>query len=216
MDVFETITAHHKAMGLPMYAVTAAAAARAGAPVLLILHWHGFRRATPLRLADATPPARAVPGSALQIDAPWESPAALDQAMIEAAWQLGAWDVERVVRPAWRRLGAPAAEALACRRAFGDYPDAGPGEETVIAQAPDRDAMIELAARKGYIRWMFRPRKSGLWAQLDDQDDTLDAAGGRPLPCPVAPQPWNGRDSGRAVYRLGRVARLIVPAPRPA
>jgi hypothetical protein len=211
MDLYETITAHHDAMRLPMYAVTVATAARVDSPVLLILHWHGFRRETPLRVQGVMPPARPVPGSALQIDEHWHSLADLEQSMLEAAWQLGAWDVERVIRPAWRRLGAPAGEALACRRAFGDYPDAEPGSETVLAAAPDRDAMIDAAARRGYIRWMFRPRRAGVWAQLDDDDSTLDVAGGRRLPCPVSPRPWRGEENSRTVYRLGRAAHLIFP-----
>ncbi len=109
---------------------------------------------------------------------------------------------------AWR----PAGEALACRRAFGDYPDADNEQETVIAEAPDREAMMEMAARRGHIRWMFRPRKAGLWAQLDDEDSTVvDDGGGRPLPCPVAPRPWIGGRGSRFVYRLGHVDHLIVP-----
>lgn len=212
MDIFETITAHQEAMRLPLYAVTVTAAARVDTPVLLILHWHGFRRETPLRLAGGEqPPARPVAGSALQIDDHWDSVAALDQAMLDAAWRLGAWDVERETRPPWWRLGAPAGEALACRRAFGEYPDADPGEETVIAEAPDRPAMMEMAARRGYIRWLFRPRKAGLWAELNDEDSTVDEAGGRQPPCPVAPRPWTGADRSRTVYRLGHADRLILP-----
>jgi hypothetical protein len=211
MDLFETITAHQGAMRLPLYAVTMTAAARVDTPFFLMLHWHGFRRETPVRVPGVAVPARPVAGSAVQIDDHWDSVAALDQAMLEAAWRMGAWEVERATHRPWWRLGAPAGEALACHRAFGDYPDAEDGPETVIADTPDRRAMMDMAARRGYIRWMFRPRKAGLWAQLDDEDSTVDASGGRALPCPVAPRPWDGGLGSRFVYRLGQVQRLIVP-----
>lgn len=211
MDLLDTITAHHEAMRLPLYAVTAATAARADTPVLLVLHWHGFRRETPVRLPGVSMPPRPVAGSAIRIDEPWDSIAAMDRAMLDAAWQLGAWDVERVTHRPWRRLGAPASEALACRRAFGDYPDAGPGSETLVDGGADREQLIELAARRGYIRWMFRPRKAGLWAQLDEEDSTVDAGGGRELPCPVAPRACDPARATRFVYRLGFVKRIILP-----
>jgi hypothetical protein len=209
MELLETIQSHHGAMRLPLYAVTVTVPARAHTPVLLILHWHGFRRETAVRVPGVDLPPHAVPGSAVQIDEDWDTVATLDQAMLDAAWQLGAWDVERETRPPWWRLGAPASEALACRRAFGDYPDAG-GEETVVAHAPDREDMLRMAANRGYIRWMFRPRKGGVWADIDDEDSTVDLAGGRSLPCPVAPQPCVAGRSGRTVYRLGRVDHLIL------
>ncbi|ANN68683.1 diguanylate cyclase [Bordetella bronchialis] len=211
MELFETIKAHHDAMRLPLYAVTVTAAARVDTPVLLMLHWHGFRRETPVHVPGVPMPPRPVPGSALQIDAHWDSMATVDQAMLDAAWRFGAWDVERVTHRPWRRLGAPAAEALACRRAFGDYPDAEDGIETLVADLPDRPALMEMAARRGYVRWMFRPRKAGVWSQLGDEDSTVDEGGGRPPPCPVRPRPWMEARDQRFVYRLGRVDRLILP-----
>jgi hypothetical protein len=45
----------------------------------------------------------------------------------------------------------------------------------------------------------------------DDGDDTLDESGGRPLPCPVMPQPLHGDDAARrTVYRLGRAGRILL------
>jgi len=208
MNIFETISGQARAMGVPLYAVTATAAARVGTPVLLILHWHGFLRETALSLPGASPPPRPVPGSALQLDGRWASFPDLEAALLDAAWRLGAWDVERVMRRPWWRLGAPAGEALACRRAFGDYPDAPAGEEPVLLEAPDRDEMMALAARKGYVRWLFRPRLGGLWGQLGEEDATLDRGDGRAPPCPVPPRGFT-RAPSRQVYRLGRAARLI-------
>ncbi|QIE29396.1 hypothetical protein SBC1_72230 (plasmid) [Caballeronia sp. SBC1] len=46
----------------PLYAVTVTAAARVSTQVLLMLYWHGFRLATPLRILSVEIPAHAVPG----------------------------------------------------------------------------------------------------------------------------------------------------------
>lgn len=210
MNVFETIAAQAAAMKLPIYAVTAATVPRRDAPILLIIHWHGFARETPLRLDDLPLPPRSVAGSALQIDAPREGIESAEQALLDAAWQLGAWDLERVVKRPWWRLGAPASEALAGHRAFGDYPDADSADPGVVMGAPDRDELMRAAAHRGYVRWLFRPRKSGLWQWVEDEDSTLDGTGGREPPCPVLPYPLEAGRAGRAVYRLGRVDRLII------
>jgi hypothetical protein len=211
MKIFETITEQARAMHLPLFAVTMAAAARVDTPVLLMMHWHGFQRATPLTLPGIQFLPRALPGSALQLNQRWDCFEMLDSAMLEAAWQLGAWDVERLVQRPCSRLGADASEALACRRAFAVYPDVESSEEAVVMEAPDRDELLDLAARKGYIRWMFRPRKGGIWETLNDEDSTVAPEGGRALPCPVGPQPYDAKRPGRMVYRLGRVERIIVP-----
>jgi len=211
MHIFQTISDHAGAMRAPLYAVTATVAARVDTPVLLILHWHGFRRGTPVAVPGTVIPMRPLPGSALQLNARWRSFDELDRAVLDAAWQLGAWEVERLGRRPWWRLGAPASEALAAHRAFGDYPDREPGQEDPVMEAPDRGEMLRLAARKGYVRWLFRPRKGGLWQELEGDDGTLDAGGGRTLPCPVPSQPYVGGRSSRTVYRLGRADRLIFP-----
>ena len=210
MNVFETISAHAAAMKLPIYAITATTVPRRDIPVILIIHWHGFRRETPLKLAGVPVPLRAVAGSALQIEARGEGIAAIEQSLLDAAWQLGAWDLERLVRRPWWRLGASASEALAGHRAFGDYPDVDAAEPGVVMEAPDRDELLRMAAYRGYVRWLFRPRKGGLWQQVDDEDSTLDSGGGRALPCPVMPYPLETGRGGRAVYRLGRVDHIIL------
>lgn len=208
MNVFETISAHAAAMKLPIYAVTATTVPKRDTPVLLIIHWHGFGRETPLKLEGVPLPLRAVAGSGLQLEVQGEGISAIEQALLDAAWQLGAWDLERLVSRPWWRLGASASEALAGHRAFGDYPNAT--EPGVIMEAPDRDGMLRMAAHKGYVRWLFRPRKGGLWQLTGDEDSTLDSAGGRALPCPVVPYPFEAGKDGRAVYRLGRVDRIIL------
>jgi len=208
MNVFETISAHAAAMRLPIYAVTATTVPRRDSPILLIIHWHGFGRETPLKLKDLSVRPRAVAGSALQIEVSGEDIETIEQSLLDAAWQLGAWDLERLVSRPWWRLGASAGEALAGHRAFGDYPDAS--EPALVMEAPDRDGLLRMAAHTGYVRWLFRPRKGGLWQQVEDEDSTLDGGGGRALPCPVRPYPLETGHGGRAVYRMGRVNRIIL------
>ncbi len=215
MDIYETLSAQMDAMKVPLYAVTVTAVDKLDTPALLMMHWHGFRRATPIRIPGVEVPRRPLPGSATQIDANWETFAGLDRALLEVAWQLGAWDLERIEYRAWWRLGAPAGEALAGRRAFGDFPDSADAGQHLIADAPDREALMNLAAHKGYLRWLFRPRKGGVWAAIDDPDDTVDASGGRALPCPVPPKPRRGQGSMPTLYRLGSLARILVPNEKP-
>jgi hypothetical protein len=215
MNILETVADQSDAMRLPLYAVTVTAVAREEAPALLSLHWHGFFRQTPLRLPGLELPARPVPQSMAQFDLPQgvlDAFDALEQSLLEAAWQLGAWDVERLERPAWWRLGAPATEVNDGRRAFGYYEDDEIDSAHVMADAPDREELMRLAAHRGYLRWLFRPRKRGIWGEVqDDGDDTLDESGGRALPCPVMPQPLHGDHAARrTVYRLGRADRILL------
>jgi len=209
MEILQTIQSHATAMRLPLYAVTLSAAAKPDTPLMLILHWHGFRRQSPLRLPGVALPSRPVAGSALQIDEAWTAMESLDQAMLDAAWRLGAWDLERVNHRPWWRLNAPQGETLACRRAFGDYPD-NAGEQHLLVQAPDQAAMLELAASRGYVRWLFRPRSAGVWSEMDADDATLEPDGRRSARCPVLPMPYNRHRAGRSVYRLGRGAGIKI------
>lgn len=213
MDLFDRLEEHVGDVGLPLFAVTVTAAAQINTPLIAILHWHGFRRATPLVLPGVEIPARPVPGTALQIDAPWQSVETVDVMLLDAAWQFGAWEVERIERRGCSVIGAGAAEALACRQAFGDYGSDMPPDDALIDGANDRGDLMRLAARHGYLRWLFRPVKGGVWRALDEPDDTLDAHGGRQPPCPVEPQPRSarGRTHGRTVYRLGSVHRILLP-----
>ncbi|MEM5405494.1 MULTISPECIES: diguanylate cyclase [Paraburkholderia] len=213
MDLFDRLQEQAESVRLPLFAVTVSAAAQVNTPLVAILHWHGFRRATPLMLPGVEIPARPVPCTAIQIEAPWQSVEAVDAMLLDAAWQFGAWEVERIERRGCNTIGAGAAEALACRQAFGDYGSDIPPDEALIDGANDRDGLMRLAARRGYVRWLFRPVKSGVWRALDETDDTLDADGSRPPPCPVEPQPCSARKRalGRTVYRLGTVRRILLP-----
>lgn len=209
MDLFRTVKAQIEAMRLPLVAVTLTALPRSHTPALLILHWHGFRE----EAAPITPGQernlRPVPSSALQLNEDWRDLIQLDSDMLDAAWQLGAWELDREERRACTTIGAPEREALECRQAFGDNPLQPGNEEHLVAEAPDRADMLRLGACVGYVRWQFRPVHGGVWQQTAD-DDTLDAQGGRRLPCPVPPREPVGTRVARTRYRLGSKNGLVI------
>jgi hypothetical protein len=209
MDVFEKISAQIASVGLPLYAVTATAVPRVDTPVLLLLHWHGFRRELSLPMTDRRAGLRAVPGSALQLNERWSALESIDAAILDAGWRLGAWDVERAEARPCRHVCANPQEALACRQAFGEHPLDGDKEMHLLAEAPDRAELMRLGAAIGYVRWQFRPTRGGLWGATAD-DDTLAADGSRPPPCPVLPEALRGGGKAPVSYRLGRSARLVL------
>lgn len=211
MQVFDRVAEQVQAMGLPVVAVSLTAVPRVNTPVLLMLHWHGFARRQNSRLAAAVPadPVVCVPGSALQLNDHWLALEHLDDAMLQAAWQLGAWDLVREEHRGCNTAGAPEQEALECRQAFAEHPFDGPSEDFMVAQAPDRADLMQLAAHVGYVRWQFRPVKNGLWPQTDG-DDTLLADGGRAAHCPVPARPAVGPRVSRTRYQLGHSARIVL------
>jgi len=203
MHIFDIVSTHMAAVGLPLYAVSATRVNLRDTPTLLFLHWHGFRRATPLQLPGVELPPRAVPSSALQFDGP-----DAEQEVLDAAWRLGAWNVERMQRRACSDVSAPAHEAFDCRLAFGDNAADYPDETVLGADAPLRHELMQLAARKGYARWLFQPTKGGIWSGIGPADDSLDADGGRQSDCPVRPAPAG--PAARIVYQMGRIDRLLL------
>ena len=207
MDILGIVSAQIQAVRLPLFAVTVTAVPRADTPVLLILHWHGFRREATVA-PDRPGRLRAVPGSALQLNERWQALETIDRAMLDAGWQLGAWDLEREQRRSCSRIGASEREALECRQAFGEHPMADE-ELHLLSEAPDRAELMHLGAAVGYVRWSFRPARGGLWRETAD-DDTLAPDGSRQPPCPVMPQaPRDG--PSRTRYRLGCAGRLWLP-----
>jgi hypothetical protein len=205
LDVFSTIADQIEAVRLPLFAVTLTAIPRPNTPVLLMLHWHGFRREAP-----AGPPRdlAPVPGSALQLNEDWRELGHIDHAMLDAAWRLGAWELDREERRACATAGASERESYECRQAFGDPPLRGRFDPLVV-EAPDRDDMLSLGAEVGYVRWQFRPVCGGVWKQTA-ADDTLTPEGRREPPCPVGVQPPVGTRVSRARYRLGKSHRLVI------
>ena len=107
MRILERIEDQIAATHLPLVGITLAAVPCPDTPVILTLHWHGFIKE---KLADVeeaeaisyTP----IPSSALQLNDRWKSLVAVDRAAMEAAWELGAWDVARAERPGCMRPGA--------------------------------------------------------------------------------------------------------------
>lgn len=209
MHIFDAVSAQISAMGLPLYAVSATRASGPDTPLLLFLHWHGFRRATPLQLAGVPLPARAVPSSALQFDGPWESGTAAEEALLDAAWRLGASQLERLQRQACNAIGASSSAAYACRLAFGDNAAGHPDQPMLEDGMSLRRQQMALAARKGYQQWLFQPVKGGLWAGIGPADHSLGEDGGRRSDCPVRPSPPSAGQ--RVVYQLGRHDLLILP-----
>jgi hypothetical protein len=203
MELLDRIEQQMNAARLPLFAVTVAAVPCPDTPVILTLHWHGFVRETLAELEGAqTVSFRSVPSSALQLNDRWDDLVRLDLAALEAAWELGAWDVARTERPSCMRPGADSSEALECLQAFGAFPYAPQGDQVIVADAPDAEDLINVAARRGYLMWTFRPVHGGIWQEFAD-DATLRPDGTREPPCPVAPVPPRGDRARRTVYRFG-------------
>jgi len=204
MDVLGQIRGQMEAVNLPLYAITLTAVPRPDTPVLLMLHWHGFRHDFLFAAAEARPVTyRAVPASALQLNERWQALETVELAALEAGWELGAWDVQRSQRRPCMRPGADTAEALQCLQAFGTVPEAMGGRDLVVSEAPDADELVKLGASVGYLTWQFRPVCGGIWSDVAD-DLTLNPDGTRAPPCPVLPRPPRGERASRTVYRFGQ------------
>ena len=203
MELLERIEEQIAASGLPLVGITLAAVPCPDTPLILTLHWHGFIREKLAEVEQAevvsyTP----LPSSALQLNHRWCDLIAVDRAAMEAAWELGAWDVARAERKGCMRPGAPSTEALECLQAFGAFPFGINGNQGVVADAPDADELLQLAASRGYLMWLFRPVSGGIWAEVAD-DATLTSQGRRPPPCPHRPIPPRCDGNRKTVYRFG-------------
>lgn len=198
MDILETITSHTAALRLPLYAVSLSATQKADTPIMLILHWHGFHRNE-----AAAGALRSVAGSAMQINQRWDDYAVIDRAMLEAAWRLGAWDVERVARPAWWRLNAPVSEALACRRAFADYSDVRQAGEAVVVEAPDQQALLELAPGGAMCGGCSGLARAGCGAKQRATTAPWMPTAGAPRPVPSRCNPRDGNCGARSCTAWG-------------
>ena len=204
MEILDRIEDQISATGLPLVGVTVAAVPCPDTPVILTLHWHGFVRENP-RAESAANAMTPVPSSALQLNERWEDLLALDRAAMEAAWELGAWDIARAERLGCRRPGASSTEALECWQAFASFPFAVNGTELVVADVPDADDLLRLAGERGYLLWQFRPVSGGIWAEVAD-DATLTQSGRRSPPCPHRAIPPRCEGSHRTIYRFGVAA----------
>lgn len=211
MQLLERIEDQIAATGLPLVGITLAAVPCPDTPVILTLHWHGFIKEKLADVEGAQPVSfTPIPSSALQVNDRWDDLAKVDQATLDAAWQMGAWDVSRAEQPACTRPGARATEPMECLQAFGAYSFGAygvNGQQLVVSDTPDSDELIHLAARRGYLMWMFRPVSGGIWGEVSE-DATLTPEGRRAGPCPFRPMPPVCGSRCKTVYRFG------VPAPR--
>lgn len=207
MRVLERIEEQIAATGLPLVGITLAAVPCPDTPVILTLHWHGFVRKAGAGVSrDEALSYAPLPSSALQLNERWQDLVAVDRAAMEAAWELGAWDVARAERRGCLRPGARSTEALECLQAFGAFPFGIEGNQVVVSAAPDADELVELAAMRGYLMWLFRPVSGGIWADVAD-DATLTPRGRRAPPCPHHPIPPRCDGNRKTVYRFGVAAR---------
>lgn len=203
MRILECIEDQMAATNLPLVGITLVAVPCPDTPVILTLHWHGFIKEKLADIEEAeTISYTPIPSSALQLNDRWNTLVSVDRATMNAAWELGAWDVARAERPGCMRPGAQSTEALECLQAFGSFPFGMAGSQVVVSDAPDADELVQLAAQRGYLMWVFRPVKGGIWAEYAD-DATLGPEGTRPGPCPHRPIPPTCAGRRQTVYRFG-------------
>jgi hypothetical protein len=211
MHLLDRIETQLIANRLPLVAITVAAVPYANTPVVLTLHWHGFVETRLAEGAEANVVAyHAVPSSALQINERWDRFDQLENEVLDVAWELGSWDLARTEALPFVRPGAAEQESLECMGAFGSMPLAIDGQSPVVAEVPDAGELIETASRAGYVQWLFRPVRGGVWAAVAE-DTTLEEGGYRNPPCPILPSPTRvgrTRRPRRIVYQFGRCTRL--------
>ncbi len=212
MHLLDRIETQLIANRLPLVAITVAAVPYANTPVVLTLHWHGFVEARLADVTDANVVAyQPVPSSALQVNDRWDQFGELENEVLDVAWELGSWDLARTEALPFVRPGASEQESLECMGAFGSLPLAIEGQSPIVAEVPDASDLIEAAARSGYVQWLFRPVRGGVWADVAD-DVTLQDGGYRNPPCPVLPAPTRSGHTlrtRRVVYQFGRCPRLV-------
>ena len=197
-SILEVIEDQLVANRLPLAGVTLAALAFPNTPAVLSLHWHAFVEIPAAPQRDSLL-YQSVPSSALQLTLRWDEFEDLETDVLEASWELGAWDL--------RRTGAPPCSASAqryaeCLTSFGASGQEINGDQVFVADVPDALDLVDAAAREGYVRWQFRPTWCGLWKDLAD-DVTLQAGGYRNPRCPVGARPLEP-SPGTVVFRLGK------------
>ena len=209
MSLLDLIESQLIANRLPLVAVSLAAVPHTNTPTVLTLHWHGF---VEVKLADdsGTVAYQPVPSSALQVNRRWDRLDDLDNETLETAWELGAWNLERLEARPFSRVGADTSETIDGMHAFGTSPLVIDGDSPLVAEVPDGDELINAAGRSGYVQWLFRPVRGGLWSVVAD-DDTLEAGGYRNPPCPLLSAPPQQRITSRDrrwIYQFGRSNKL--------
>jgi len=207
MNLLERVETQLISNRLPLVGITVAAVPYANTPVVLTLHWHGFVETRLADVSDANIVAyQPVPSSALQINERWDRLLDLENEVLDVAWELGSWDLARTEALPFVRPGAAEQESLECMGAFGSMPVTIEGQLPMVAEVPDASELIEAASRAGYMQWLFRPVRGGVWAEVAE-DVTLEEGGYRNPPCPYLPSPTAERRRLRArrvVYQFGK------------
>jgi hypothetical protein len=212
MELLDRIETQLISNRLPLVAITVAAVPYANTPVVLTLHWHGFVETKLMEVTDANVVTyQPVPSSALQINERWDRWDELENSILDVAWELGSWDLARTEALPFVRPGAEEQESIECMGAFGSHPLTIDGQPSVVAEVPDATDLIDAAGRSGYMQWLFRPVRGGVWAEVAE-DLTLEQGGYRNPPCPVlpvAPRPVRLQRPRRVVYQFGRSTRIV-------
>lgn len=211
MELLDCIETQLISNRLPLVGITVAAVPYANTPVVLTLHWHGFVETRLAEVTDANVVAyQPVPSSALQINERWDKLEELENAVLDVAWELGSWDLARTEALPFVRPGAEEQESVECMGAFGNLPIEIEGQPPIVADVPDAGDLIQAASRAGYLSWLFRPVRGGVWAEVAE-DLTLEEGGYRNPPCPYLAMPTRvgrTRRPRRITYQFGRAARL--------
>jgi hypothetical protein len=211
MHLLDCIETQLIANRLPLIGITVAAVPYANTPVVLTLHWHGFVETRLAEVTDANVVAfQPIPSSALQINDRWDNFDDLENEVLDVAWELGSWDLARTEALPFVRPGATEQESRDCMGAFGSMPVAIDGQPPIVAEVPDAGDLIEAASRSGYVNWLFRPVRGGVWSAVAE-DTTLENGGYRNPPCPYIATPTRlgrSRRPRRVVYQFGRCTRL--------
>ena len=169
-------------------------------PVILTLHWHGFIRERLAEIEEGTSVAFVRAGSALQLNDRWGD-------LLEWIWPPWAAGVGRLGRPGRQPSARPGAE-------FHEARSASRPSERLRAVARtggsgrDADELLTVAARSGYLMWLFRPVRGGIWGEVAD-DQTLLPGGARHPPCPLEPVPPARDGPRKTVSRFGRSGDVI-------
>jgi hypothetical protein len=198
-SILEVIEDQLVANRLPLAGVTLAALPFPNTPAVLSLHWHAFVEIPPTPQRESTR-YQPVPSSALQLTLRWDEFEDLETDVLEASWELGAWDLRRIGAVP---CGASAQRYAECLTSFGVSGQEIDGDQLFVADVPDGPELVDAAARAGYVRWQFRPTWCGLWKDLAD-DVTLQAGGYRNPLCPVGARSLESSGAGTLVFQLGK------------
>ena len=211
MNLLKVIETQMISNRLPLVAVTLAAVPHTNTPIVLTLHWHGLIEVRLTGDSDAVG-FQSVPSSALQVNERWDRFDDLDHETLETAWELGAWNLERIEAQPFARPGAESHETVMGMHAFGASPIAIDGDSPIVADVPDSDDLIHSASREGYVQWLFRPVRGGLWSENAD-DVTLETGGYRNPTCPLLSKPVTSAAfrarARKVIYPFGQSRRAL-------